>query len=91
MGESLVYGIKVALAIAIATTFASAIIVLVNLLSSLVLHSVVGEVLGLMSVFLPFTPLPVFGALTLSMGAILSFLVAKKIYSLCSDFLLGTA
>lgn len=91
MGESLVYGIKVALAIAIATTFASAIIVLVNLLSSLVLHSVVGEVLGLLSVFLPFTPGPVFGAITLSMGAILSFLVAKKIYSLCSDFLLGTA
>lgn len=91
MGESLVYAIKVALAIAIATTFASAIIVVVNLLSSIVIHSVVGEVFGLMSVFLPFSPAPVFGAIVLSMSAILAFLVAKKVYSLCSDFLLGTA
>lgn len=90
MGESLVYGIKVALAIAIATVFAAAIIVLVNGLTSIVFHSVVGEIIGLISIFLPFTPGPVFASLSLSMAGILAFLVAKKIYNLCSDFLLGT-
>ena len=91
MGESLVYGIRVALAIAVATVFAAAIIVLVNALTSLVLHSVVGEIMGIISVFLPFSPAPFFGALSLSMSGILAFLVARKIYTLCSDFLLGTS
>ena len=91
MGESLVYGIRVALAIAIATVFAAAIVVLMNCLTTLVFGSVVGEIFGIISVFLPFSPAPVFASIALSITGILAFLVARKIYTLCSDFLLGTS
>lgn len=90
MGESIVYAIKIGLAIAIAGVFAAAIVVLVSGLFSLVLSSIVGEVLSIISVCLPFSPVPVFSAIQLSMGAILAFLVAKKIYNLCSDALVAS-
>lgn len=90
MGESIVYGIKIALAIAIAGVFAGAIVVLVSGLISLAFDSIVGEVLSIISVCLPFNPVPVFSAFQLSIAVILAFLVAKKIYNLCSDTLLST-
>ncbi len=91
MGETIVYGLKIALAVAVATAFSVAIIAFVGGLSTLVFDSIVGEVLLLVSVMLPFSPLPVFGAIQLSITAILAFLVARKIYDLCSNYLLGTA
>lgn len=90
MGESVVYAIKIGLAVAIASVFAAAIVVLVSGLFSLVLTSIVGEVLAIISVCLPFNPVPVFGAFQLSMAGILAFLVAKKIYNLCSNALLAS-
>lgn len=91
MGETIVYALKIALAITVAATFSAAIIAFVGGLTTLAFDSIVGEVLLLISVMLPFSPLPVFGAIQLSITAILAFLVARKIYDLCSNYLLGTS
>lgn len=82
MGESLIYAIKVSLAVALTMTFVAAIITLVSLLTSFVTTSILGEVMGLISIYLPFNPATVFGVLESSIIAILSFLIAHKIWDL---------
>lgn len=82
MGESLIYAIKVGLAVALTMGFVTAVIYLVSLLTSLVTSSVLGEVIGLISVYLPFNPATVFGVVQSSIIAIIAFLVAHKIWDL---------
>lgn len=82
MGESLVYAIKIALAVAATMAFITAIITIVSLLTSFVANTMLGEILGLISIYLPFNPSFVFGSVTSVMSAILAFLVAKKIWSM---------
>lgn len=82
MGESLVYAIKVGLAVSLTMTFVAAIITIVSLLTSFVTNSILGEVMGLISIYLPFNPAVVFGVLEGTFIAILSFLVAQKIWNL---------
>lgn len=80
MGEMIVNGIKIAFWIGIAFVFMSAITTLLNLITSVVFANVIGEVLALVSMCLPFDAEIVFGGLQTSCAAILAFLVAKKIY-----------
>lgn len=76
--------LKVTAIIGIAAVFMTAITGLVNLISALVFSSVVGEILSLISMYLPFNALNVFGAIGTATIAILSFLIAKKIFDLTS-------
>lgn len=85
MGELIVNGIKWGFIIAVGSTFAVAILSLLNLLSTLVFSNIIGEILGLISVCLPFNAGAVFSSLMLTMTAILSFMVAQKIYDLVSQ------
>lgn len=80
MGELIVNGIKIAFWIAVALVFVTAITTLLNLIVSVVFANVIGEVLGVISMCLPFDAGNVFGAIGTACSAILSFLVAKKIY-----------
>lgn len=82
MGESLVYAIKIGLAIACTAAFVAAIITLVSLLVSFVGNSMLGEIIGLISIYLPFNPAPVFATVSSTITAILAFLVAKKVWSM---------
>lgn len=82
MGELIVNGIKWAFFIAIALTFMTAITTLLNLITSIAFGGVISEVLGIMSCCLPFNALAVFSALGTACSAILSFLIAQKIYNL---------
>lgn len=82
MGESLVYAIKIALAVAATMAFVAAIISIVGLLTAFVANSMLGEILGIISVFLPFNPASIFGSVMSVLTAILAFLVAKKIWSM---------
>lgn len=84
MGELIVNGIKIAFWISIALVFMTAINALLGLLVSIVFSNVVGEVLGLLSVCLPFDAVSVFGAIGTAISAILAFLVAQKIYQYAS-------
>lgn len=76
--------LKVTVIVAIAAVFMVAISGLVNLISALVFSSVVGEIFALISMYLPFNALNVFGAIGTATVAILSFLIAKKIFDLTS-------
>lgn len=82
MGELIVNGIKWAFFISIGLVFMSAISTLLNLITSVVFGNVVGEVLGIISCCLPFNALAVFSAIGTACSAILSFLIAQKIFEL---------
>lgn len=82
MGDLIVNAIKFGLIIGIATTFFSAIMALINLLTSFVMGNVIGEVLALASMCLPFDARSVFSGFSLVIAGILSFKVAQKIWDL---------
>ena len=82
MGESIVYALKVALAVAVFLAFMSAIITLISFIVSLASTSVIGEVIGLISIYLPFNPASVFASIGTAISAIIAFLVARKIFTL---------
>lgn len=82
MGELIVNGIKFALIISVVLVFMTAISTILNLITSLVFDNVIGEVLGIISCCLPFNALAVFGAIGTSISAILSFMIAQKIWDL---------
>lgn len=76
--------LKVTVIIAVSAAFMLAINGLVSLITSVMFGNVVGEVLAIISACLPFNALAVFGAIGTATIAILSFLVAKKIFDLTS-------
>ena len=76
--------LKVSAIVAVCATFMAAINALVTLFTTLVFHTVIGEVFAIISACLPFNALGVFGAIGSATIAILSFLIAKKIFDLTS-------
>lgn len=82
MGDTVVYALKIALAVACTMVFFSAILSVVSLLTSFITSGIVGEIFGLMSVFLPFDAALFFGGIDITLTAILSFLVGRKIWDL---------
>lgn len=84
MGEMIKFGIKMAMTIAVATTFFVAITTVVNLLTTVLFDNIIGEVLGVMSACLPFNALAVFSSIGTATSVILAFLVAQKIFDLTS-------
>lgn len=85
MGELIVNGIKWAFIIGLALTFMTAIYSLLNFIIQVATTNVIGEVLGIISNSLPFDASAVIGGVFTATAAILSFLVAQKIYSLTSE------
>lgn len=84
MAETLFNILKISVIVAISFVFMTAISSLTGLITSLVFHTVIGEVFAVMSACLPFNALAVFGAIGNASVAILSFLIAKKIFDLTS-------
>lgn len=84
MADTIFNILKVTVIIAVAAVFLVAINAFLSLIVSIVFGNVVGEILALVSMFLPFNGLAVFGAIGMSTIAILSFLIAKKIFDLTS-------
>jgi hypothetical protein len=82
MGNMIVYGIKIGIAIAVGVTFATAIATLLNLLTQFVFGGVITEAFNIISMCLPFDASKVFGAIATVIVGILSFLVSKKVYEL---------
>lgn len=90
MGEMIVFGIKMAAIIAVALAFMSAIMALINLLVSVIFANVIGEVFGIISMCLPFDASVVFGGIGTACAAILSFLVAQKLWTLTNSIFHAT-
>lgn len=84
MIEAVFNVLKITVIIGICAIFMVAITTLLNLITAIVFGNVIGEILSLISMFLPFNALAVFGAIGTATVAILSFLIAKKIFDLTS-------
>lgn len=84
MSETIFNILKVTAIIAVAAAFMIAINALLGLIGTVVFGGVIGEILGLISMYLPFDAASVFGALGTATVAILSFMIAKKIFDLTS-------
>lgn len=84
MIETLFNILKISVVIAVAFAFMTAITALVNIITSIVFGNFIGEFFALVSMYLPFNALAVFGAIASATIAIFSFLIAKKIFDLTS-------
>ena len=84
MIETVFNVLKITVIIAICAVFMVAITTLLNLIVSITFGNVIGEILSLISMFLPFNAVAVFGAIGTATVAILSFLIAKKIFDMTS-------
>lgn len=84
MIETVFNVLKITVIVAISAVFMVAITTLLNLIVSITFGNVIGEILALISMFLPFNAVAVFGAIGTATVAILSFLIAKKIFDLTS-------
>ena len=84
MLETIFNILKVTVIIAVSAVFMVAIHTLLSLITSVIFGNVIGEILGLISMYLPFNASVVFGSIGTSVLAIFSFLIAKKIFDLTS-------
>lgn len=84
MVETVFNVLKITAIVAICAVFMVAITNLLNLITNIVFGNVIGEVLALISMYLPFNASAVFGSLGTSTVAIFTFLIAKKIFDLTS-------
>lgn len=76
--------LKITVIIGVCATFMLAINGLIGLITAPIFGGVIGEVMGIVSNSLPFDAGAVFGSLYTATIAILSFLIAKKIFDLTS-------
>lgn len=76
--------LKVTVIVLICAVFMVAIFNLVSLITAVIFGSFIGEFFALISMYLPFNALAVFGAIGTATVAILAFLIAKKIFDLTS-------
>ena len=86
MGDSIIYAVKVSLAVAAGLAFYVILQTLINTIAVFAFGNVVFEIFALVSMFLPFNALAVMLSLSASITAILAFLIGKKIY----EFYLNT-
>lgn len=84
MAETIFNILKITAIVAVCAVFMVAITGLLNLITTLIFGNIIGEILTLVSMYLPFNALAVFGAIGTATVAILSFLIAKKIFDLTS-------
>lgn len=77
--------IKMVVIIIVALAFYAAIKTLLTLLGTIVSSSVIGEVFGLASMFLPFNASAVFSSIGSVISGILTFLIARKIFNLYKE------
>lgn len=85
MGEAIVYGIKVGLAIAAAVAFMAAVVVLIGAFQGFTAPTIFGEVLALISIYLPFRPATIFGTFLTIAAAVIAFLIARKVYQVTTE------
>ena len=74
--------IKFTVVLAFASVFLISINTLISFLITLVIPPIVSEILGLMSMYLPFNASAVFGSLSLIIEAIFIFMIANKVFNL---------
>lgn len=84
MAEAAFNVLKIVVIIAICSIFMVVIFDFLSLITSIIFGNVIGEFFALISMFLPFNAGVVFSSIGVAISAILSFLIAKKIFDLTS-------
>lgn len=79
--------IKIVAAVGFAFVFAAAVMALIGYIEVFVSTSIVGEVLGVASMCLPFNAVTVFSGLLAVITGVLSFLVARRVYMLTMNII----
>lgn len=82
MGESIVYAIKTALIVAFTAVFITAIVNITVTIVEFTGSTVLGEIMGIISMCLPFDVLAVFTAILSALDVIITFIVARKVYEI---------
>lgn len=76
--------LKITVVIAIAAVFMVTINTFITFIGQVIFGGFISEFFALISMYLPFNALSVFGAIGTATVAILSFMIAKKIFDLSS-------
>lgn len=85
MGEVAKYALKISVLVGLLLTLSSAVFTVLSLISYATVNTHFGEVITLISLYLPFNANAVFTGFLAVISAVLSFLVADKIYNLLSN------
>lgn len=85
MGETIVYAIKVALAVAAGLAFFSALLAITSFIGSITANSVFNEIISLVAVYLPFNVAVPFNTFIGFVSGVLAFLGARKAYQMLSE------
>lgn len=87
VGSVIITVFKIIASVSFAVIFAGVILTLMGMVQQAVMTSVVGEVFGILSMCLPFSPATIFGGLWLICDGILTFLIGRKTYILVSNLI----
>lgn len=90
MGEMAKYAIKVGLAVISGGAMLAALLAIISVVGSLSGVGVLTEVLGLIGIFMPFNVGTVFAFTSVGFAALLSFVTARKVYEVMSNFAQST-
>lgn len=85
MGDTAKYALKIAIIIGLTITFATSVFTLLSMLTYATVGTHFGEIITLINLYLPFNANAVFTSFTAVMTAVLSFLVARKIYDMLME------
>ena len=80
MGNAAVYALKIAIIAVAILGVAGAAIVVLTAISTFATNTALGEIIGLISIYLPFNAATVFGLLLAAMSVLLIFICAKKVF-----------
>lgn len=90
MGATLVWFLSTGIAIGFGVTFFIAINALLNGAGAIVGTTLVGEIFGILSLCLPFSLTQLLGGIGVIAAAVISFLSARKIFTILMDILGAT-
>ena len=82
MLDSVYHMLKVSAVVVSTTAMSIAIATIIAVVGPFLLPPVVAEVIGLLSVFLPFDSFVVFGSINIAITTIIAFMLACKIFNL---------
>lgn len=90
MGEMAKYAIKVGLAVVAGGAMLAALLAIIAVIGSFSSIGILSEMFGLIGIFMPFNVGTVFTFTAISFAALLSFITARKVYEIMSNFAQST-
>ena len=85
MGDAAKYALKISVIVGLTITFATAVFTILSLITYFTVDTHFGEAIALFNLYLPFNANAVFTSFQAVITAVLSFLVARKIYDMLME------